>query len=631
MSYEKVLHLLRETRYEQAFDLLTQLEEQNMTIDPDRKFVQFLLDATLILNANGSYEPGLTCGFYILDLCTTHQEFARVEAKTLLEIASAYYFLGMPMLSLKYSQRAIELSRTHGYEEEYASALNKVGLYYSLTGQYDSALVNFEKGLHLRQQLDDIHGESASLGNMGIAYEKLGRFDEALAAQRRSMALDSSIHNILGVAWSYEMLGSVMCKMGKFIEAQRYLEAAEEQAKRMKSRELLLQTYHDEKELLERTGKFEEALRYANAYQQLQDSIHSQALLGRSALLQSTHELNRKSKEIADQKATLSRQRNFILLGIAVAFIISVLASFYYRSFIEVKSLNAEIGKQHDEIVQKSRDIAQANVDLLSLNKEIAEQKEEIQAQAEELTESHATIVNINDALEEKIIDRTAQLAQAYKELDTFFYRASHDFRRPLTTFMGLSEVAKITLKDPYALELFKKVRQTADSLDKMLMKLQSISDVGLQQLSYKEVFSEDILNVIFATYGDDFRNAEIGFMTEATISSFYSYPTIIKVILENLVENAINFKRSDNAFVRLSISKQDEEIVIAVSDNGQGISEEFHSQIFNMYFRGSENSKGNGLGLYIVKKAAEKLGGRISFESVYNQGSTFFVYLPIG
>jgi len=48
-------------------------------------------------------------------------------------------------------------------------------------------------------------------------------------------------------------------------------------------------------------------------------------------------------------------------------------------------------------------------------------------------------------------------LKQAYKELDTFFYRASHDFRRPITTFMGLAGVAKITVKDPVSLDLFRK------------------------------------------------------------------------------------------------------------------------------------------------------------------------------
>jgi signal transduction histidine kinase len=80
-----------------------------------------------------------------------------------------------------------------------------------------------------------------------------------------------------------------------------------------------------------------------------------------------------------------------------------------------------------------------------------------------------------------------------------------------------------------------------------------------------------------------------------------------------------------------VAIAEEDHEIVLAVSDNGQGIAAQYHEQIFNMYFRGSENSKGNGLGLYIVKKATEKLKGRIVFESVFNEGSTFKIILPNG
>jgi signal transduction histidine kinase len=80
---------------------------------------------------------------------------------------------------------------------------------------------------------------------------------------------------------------------------------------------------------------------------------------------------------------------------------------------------------------------------------------------------------------------------------------------------------------------------------------------------------------------------------------------------------------------VKVKIYKQDSEIIISVIDNGQGIDAQYQDQIFNMYFRGSENSNGNGLGLYIIKKAVEKLNGRISFTSVYNSGSTFSVFFP--
>jgi signal transduction histidine kinase len=69
----------------------------------------------------------------------------------------------------------------------------------------------------------------------------------------------------------------------------------------------------------------------------------------------------------------------------------------------------------------------------------------------------------------------------------------------------------------------------------------------------------------------------------------------------------------------------------LIVSDNGQGIDAAYHHRIFDMYFRANERSKGNGLGLYITKKAVEKLNGEISFESAAGHGCVFKVIVPSG
>ena len=193
-----------------------------------------------------------------------------------------------------------------------------------------------------------------------------------------------------------------------------------------------------------------------------------------------------------------------------------------YRFFVKTRKLNRELQEQNEEIQTQSEELTETNSSLTKLNQEFVEKQEEIQAQAEELTEanqlltlvnrelaekseelaaqseelkkSNQIISNLNENLERKVKERTQSLEQAYKELDTFFYRSSHDFRRPLTTFMGLAEVAKITVKDSFALDLFDKVKETAVNLDRMLIKLQSISDVGAEQFIYKEVDVQSVL-----------------------------------------------------------------------------------------------------------------------------------------
>ena len=196
---------------------------------------------------------------------------------------------------------------------------------------------------------------------------------------------------------------------------------------------------------------------------------------------------------------------------------------------------------------------------------------------------------------------------------------------------MGLAEVAKITLKDQAALELFSKVRDTAVSLDKMLVKLQSISDVGAQQLVYKEVLIREIFDTVFDGFREELQQYGIRVQSSVTLNKpFVSYPAMVKIIIENLVENAIHFRTGDSPEISLNAHQIGDQVIIEIADNGQGIRDEYKEKIFDMYFRANDRSKGNGLGLYIVKKAVQKLNGTIQLRSQFANGSHFVVALPM-
>jgi signal transduction histidine kinase len=104
----------------------------------------------------------------------------------------------------------------------------------------------------------------------------------------------------------------------------------------------------------------------------------------------------------------------------------------------------------------------------------------------------------------------------------------------------------------------------------------------------------------------------------------------MIKIIIDNLVENAISFCGKPDPFIKLKAWQENDFVVLEVSDNGQGIDPQYQDRIFEMYFRGNEHSKGNGLGLFIVKKSVEKLSGTITLISEYMKGSTFTIKLPL-
>ena len=298
---------------------------------------------------------------------------------------------------------------------------------------------------------------------------------------------------------------------------------------------------------------------------------------------------------------------------------------------VALKTLNRDLAEKNEEMAAQSEELSEANMALSRINRELSENHEEMASQSEELRESNQIISQLNEGLEEKVKERTEKLQQAFKELDTFFYRSSHDFRRPLTTFMGLAEVAKITLKDPNALDLFQKVKETAVNLDRMLVKLQSISDVGAEQFIYKVVSLPNIFSTTCDSFKEALQQKRIKVLMEiGEIPNFSSFPAFLKIIADNLIENSIHFCGTKDPFIKIAAKVDGEAVIISVSDNGVGIEDEYKGRIFEMFFRGNESSKGNGLGLYIVKRAVGKLRGHVIFESQHGIGTTVTIWLPL-
>ena len=114
---------------------------------------------------------------------------------------------------------------------------------------------------------------------------------------------------------------------------------------------------------------------------------------------------------------------------------------------------------------------------------------------------------------------------------------------------------------------------------------------------------------------------------------SFSTDPGLITSILQNLVENSIKYRKkgiSDPELkIRISELKGKNKIKINISDNGIGIPQSKAKDVFNIFFRATEVSKGSGLGLYIVKQAVEKLNGKVFMETKYKVGTSVTVILP--
>jgi signal transduction histidine kinase len=111
----------------------------------------------------------------------------------------------------------------------------------------------------------------------------------------------------------------------------------------------------------------------------------------------------------------------------------------------------------------------------------------------------------------------------------------------------------------------------------------------------------------------------------------FYSCELRLAILFKNFISNAIKYlnPKVPCSFLNISIHITHQQARIILRDNGIGISQEYITRIYDMFFRASQVSDGSGLGLYIVKQTIEKLRGNIEVESDLNNGTTFTITLP--
>ena len=106
----------------------------------------------------------------------------------------------------------------------------------------------------------------------------------------------------------------------------------------------------------------------------------------------------------------------------------------------------------------------------------------------------------------------------------------------------------------------------------------------------------------------------------------------IVESIVQNIIENAIKYQNKNNSqsFLKIRVLKGVNEVLFRFEDNGIGIPKKASQKIFDMYYRGSEISKGSGLGLYLVKNGVSRLGGKILVESEEGKGALFEILIPV-
>ncbi|MBI3220084.1 MAG: HAMP domain-containing histidine kinase [Bacteroidetes bacterium] len=501
------------------------------------------------------------------------------------------------------------------------SGWNTAGLSYGGLSRQKEGLKAYDSAYLLASQLNNVFWQGLINGNKGLLLIKMGKTEEALKMIKKDFEVSVQFKVYSSATVAACSLCDAWIEKGDLAKAKHYLDTAVILGK--------LESYDShfvQAKLLETSSRFHYLSgSYRSAYEELKaymgkkDSINYEEKLLSTSQVKAQYELKKKQNEVSlllQENAIKNRQiDNQKWLIIASVTVIILGASFLIYFFFNYKRV-----KKQKEIIRLQRDeIESKNIALEAQSQLLQEQNQMVQGNVEEL--------------EERVQKRTADLQTLNQELDTFLYHASHDIRRPISTLLGLERVSRYSESSKDLKFLFESVVKTASEMDSMLAKLQMAYHVNRPIEDKSWIRPDWIIDQVEERYKDDLLADEIDFEYEQQpeVGGYFSN-SLLRVVLLNLIENAIRFqkKMEKKGFIRVTTSQTKDVIVITVQDNGIGIQPQYLNRIFDMYFRGSEQSKGNGIGLYLVMKALKLMNGTIQVESEFEVGTIFTVTIPI-
>lgn len=223
------------------------------------------------------------------------------------------------------------------------------------------------------------------------------------------------------------------------------------------------------------------------------------------------------------------------------------------------------------------------------------------------------------------------KLLEKNKELNTLIYKITHDLRGPVCSILGLVDLAKKSGGEP-DFNYLEKIGTTTLKLDHILHSLTETiyaSDAAVKpdRIEFDALLTDIIEKFEFI---DDYKKVTV-YLKISAPNEFYSDKRILTSILQNIIENSYKYRNVSipDPSIQIKIDFKENHALINIEDNGIGIDPEIEDKIFDMFYRGSNESSGSGLGLYLVKKGVDKLNGSIEIKSKLREGTLFTLKLP--
>ena len=491
--------------------------------------------------------------------------------------------------ALSYFDQAYMVADELGNQLYMSAILSNTGVIHGIREEYDLALANYTQSLELKRNNNDQMGQTITICNIGNLYRHKEQYELAATYQKEGLVLAQAIDFARGKAVCLEGLAYTHRDWEKYGEAIQFCK----RGLTISESSNLLENQVDLKQVLSESyagvGDFSKAYEVQAAYLALKDSMFSLQKLKQINELETQYQVRQKEAEnqlIKEkqiyQEDILRRRKILNVVVIILLLVTSLLAMMYYRS--------SRQKQQYNEKLQ------------VAVDKRTAE---------------------LNQSVKE--------LKETNQELEHFAFIASHDLKEPLRSIISFNDVIQRRMEGQLTTEVkgyFDFVNTSGRQMYELIESTLEFSRLSKSDQQYQPT---DVQQVVEQAKEGLHRLIEEkkACVTYQNLPVISSIPDQLYVVFRNLIENGIKY--NDQAEPQVSISYQEGvNHEFTITDNGIGISAEYHEKVFEMFKRlHDRKDAGSGLGLSIVSKVVERLGGSISLDSEVGTGSTFIVRLP--
>ncbi|MDB6058614.1 MAG: putative two-component sensor histidine kinase protein [Verrucomicrobiales bacterium] len=251
----------------------------------------------------------------------------------------------------------------------------------------------------------------------------------------------------------------------------------------------------------------------------------------------------------------------------------------------------------------------------------------------DELREAQKESRRYADELEMRVAERTAKLRETVSELEAFSYSVSHDLRAPLRAMQGFSQFLLSDyghVLDDTGRDYAQRITNAAARLDHLIQDILTYSRVARTQIQLRPVDLERLIREVLQAYPTlQPPNAEI--QINGPLLKVLAHEPSMMQCISNLMGNAAKFvPRGTTPHITISTDRCNDRVRVWICDNGIGVAPEHQQRIFRMFETAHQAHayEGTGIGLAIVRKAVERMGGEVGVESQPGQGSRFWIEL---